>query len=224
MSSEQFEKEVENNNGVFEDDAKSKHSSKFEKTEKILINPENTYAIMELKGSCDNSIVDPPLDPFKGNFTPTMDDSLTSSHMDFAFNSSPLILSSINLSISRGCSTLLIGFFFVTFNLICILFGFIGPVGCGKSSLLNALLGEMICIDDDRFKEEYENFTEKVKDDIMCDKKELPNNQKENVKGFLKGKVGYLAQIPYIFNGTVKENILFGFSKLLYFLPDCLFL
>ncbi|XP_072034829.1 ATP-binding cassette sub-family C member 4-like [Amphiura filiformis] len=53
----------------------------------------------------------------------------------------------------------------------------IGPVGCGKSSLLMALLGEM-------------------------------PNQTGTVS--VEGKIGYTAQQPWVFSGTLRNNILFG--------------
>mmetsp|Transcript_6250 Transcript_6250/g.18862 ORF Transcript_6250/g.18862 Transcript_6250/m.18862 type:complete len:1282 (+) Transcript_6250:91-3936(+) len=56
----------------------------------------------------------------------------------------------------------------------------VGPVGCGKSSLLLALLGEMPCASSDEERE------------------------------FLNGKVSYASQTPWLMNATVRENILFG--------------
>ena len=59
------------------------------------------------------------------------------------------------------------------------LVGVVGPVGCGKSSLLiGAMLGHM-----DR----------------------MPGS-----KSVLKGKVALSMQEAWIFNGTIRENILFG--------------
>ncbi|OXA60234.1 Multidrug resistance-associated protein 4 [Folsomia candida] len=53
----------------------------------------------------------------------------------------------------------------------------VGPVGCGKSSFLQALLGE------------------------------LPIS---SGKCYIKGKITYSGQDPYIFSGTLRQNILFG--------------
>ncbi|KAJ8031340.1 Multidrug resistance-associated protein 4 [Holothuria leucospilota] len=53
----------------------------------------------------------------------------------------------------------------------------IGPVGCGKSSLFMALLGEL------------PNITGQVS---------------------VKGRAAYTSQQPWVFSGTLKENILFG--------------
>ena len=58
-------------------------------------------------------------------------------------------------------------------NLDCI----VGKVGSGKSSLIQAFLGDLYKLDGD-------------------------------VR--LHGKVAYVSQVPWIVNGTVKENILFG--------------
>ena len=52
-----------------------------------------------------------------------------------------------------------------------------GPVGCGKSSLLNAILGEMPLFNGE----------------ISC-----------------RGKIAWVGQQPWVFSGTVRENILFG--------------
>ena len=52
-----------------------------------------------------------------------------------------------------------------------------GPVGCGKSSLLTAILGELpLCAGDISY----------------------------------HGKLAYVPQIPWVFSGTIRENILFG--------------
>ncbi|XP_033124996.1 multidrug resistance-associated protein 4-like [Anneissia japonica] len=53
----------------------------------------------------------------------------------------------------------------------------VGPVGCGKSSLLMAIMGEV------------PHITGKVK---------------------VSGRLAYASQLPWIFSGTVKDNILFG--------------
>ena len=52
-----------------------------------------------------------------------------------------------------------------------------GPVGCGKSSLLQAILGELPC------------HSGKIK---------------------LSGSIAYVPQLPWVFSGTVQENITFG--------------
>lgn len=59
----------------------------------------------------------------------------------------------------------------------------IGKVGSGKTSLLYALLGQMVCI-----------------------KGQLPIKPMVNVYG----SVAYCAQSPWIMNASVKENVLFG--------------
>ncbi|GJQ15581.1 hypothetical protein GpartN1_g7372.t1 [Galdieria partita] len=60
------------------------------------------------------------------------------------------------------------------------LIAIVGPVGCGKTSILSALLGEMV-------------------DDLPPER-----------KAFVKGKVSYSPQIPWVINQTFRENILFG--------------
>lgn len=69
-------------------------------------------------------------------------------------------LSNINMSVKKG-------------ELDCI----VGKVGSGKSSIIQAILGDLYKLDGE-------------------------------VK--VRGKVAYVSQVPWIVNGTVKENILFG--------------
>lgn len=69
-------------------------------------------------------------------------------------------LSNINLEVKKG-------------QLDCI----VGRVGCGKSSILQSLLGDLYRLDGEVF---------------------------------VHGKVAYVSQVPWVVNGTVKENILFG--------------
>ena len=57
----------------------------------------------------------------------------------------------------------------------------IGEVGCGKSSLLQAILNCLILL-----------------------------NPKECDGVHIKGKVGYVSQIPWIQNETIRNNILVG--------------
>lgn len=54
-----------------------------------------------------------------------------------------------------------------------------GPVGCGKTSLLQAILGELPC---------------------------------HNGEITYSGSIAYVPQIPWVFSGTVRENITFGKS------------
>ena len=54
-----------------------------------------------------------------------------------------------------------------------------GPVGCGKTSLLQAILGE-----------------------LPCDSGEITYS----------GSIAYVPQLPWVFSGTIRENITFGKS------------
>ena len=59
----------------------------------------------------------------------------------------------------------------------------VGHVGCGKSSLLNAILGEMPKYDD---------------------------SMELNNMVHIKGTIGYVPQTPFIMNASLRDNILFG--------------
>ncbi|EDV26683.1 uncharacterized protein TRIADDRAFT_22330, partial [Trichoplax adhaerens] len=66
----------------------------------------------------------------------------------------------------------------ISFTINCSkLYALIGPVGCGKTSILMALLGELPL------------STGTIR---------------------IQGKIGYASQQPWVFSGTVKDNILFG--------------
>jgi len=69
----------------------------------------------------------------------------------------------------------------------CTTLAVVGSVGSGKSSLLNALLGNVSCIDNNN--------------------KPVQMNSKVVE---LNGRIAYASQVPFILNGTVRENILFG--------------
>jgi ATP-binding cassette, subfamily C (CFTR/MRP), member 1 len=81
----------------------------------------------------------------------------------------------------------------------------IGEVGSGKSSLINALLGDMIYMSDDTIGE----YQGKKMDDAV--RHELIEKSKEH-KGIVKigGSVSYVQQSPWIQNKTIRDNILFG--------------
>ena len=59
----------------------------------------------------------------------------------------------------------------------------VGHVGCGKSSLLNSVLGEM------------------PKKDASMDLNQMVH---------IRGTIGYVPQTPFIMNATLRDNILFG--------------
>ena len=74
----------------------------------------------------------------------------------------------------------------------------VGHVGCGKSSLINSVLGEM-------------------------PKKDASVRLDDMVH--IKGSIGYVPQTPFIMNATLRENILFGseYNEELYQVSaDCL--
>jgi|GEM_PF-207483 len=67
-----------------------------------------------------------------------------------------------------------------------------GPVGCGKSALLRAVLG----------------YYPLEKGEIRLDGKQLSEISPDE----RTGKMGYLPQDPFLFSGSIHENIVFGFT------------
>ncbi|KAJ3059400.1 Multidrug resistance-associated protein 9, partial [Quaeritorhiza haematococci] len=88
------------------------------------------------------------------------------------------------------------------------LVGVVGPVGSGKSSLANAILGEM----------DLTSGQIAIRPTLKHKHTPTPNRKKPNTEG--EGgeevleerpiKIAYASQTPWIISGTVKENILFG--------------
>ena len=81
----------------------------------------------------------------------------------------------------------------------------IGEVRSGKSSLLNAILGDMIYIDNDII-EEYKSQAMDMETIHKINKESM--KFKNQVK--LNGSVSYVQQVPWIQNKTIRDNILFG--------------
>lgn len=98
-----------------------------------------------------------------------------------------ITLKNINLNIAKG-------------EFICI----IGEVGSGKSSLINALMGDLIYVPD----EVVEQIGEQKVDESTI--KELFDRSRHS--GIIKysGSVSYVQQVPWIQNKTLRDNILFG--------------
>ncbi|OLY82924.1 Multidrug resistance-associated protein 4 [Smittium mucronatum] len=83
------------------------------------------------------------------------------------------------------------------------LWGVIGPVGSGKSSLCHAILGEMHKISGILNVNVNTNSFKNQNDDPMHSNSKSQFPKKTQL-------VAYASQSPWIFGGTVKENILFG--------------
>ena len=79
----------------------------------------------------------------------------------------------------------------------------IGEVGSGKSSLLNAILGDMIYVNDDII-EEYRSQI--INEDIIHNINWVSKKYKNQIK--LNGSVSYVQQVPWIQNKTIRENII----------------
>nr|KAG5699775.1 hypothetical protein BaRGS_013495 [Batillaria attramentaria] len=95
----------------------------------------------------------------------------------------------------------------------------VGPVGCGKSSLISAMLGEMekvkgtvtsrletIVIDDD---EKDDDDDDNDDDDDDDDDGDNDDGQHEFIV-VIQGSIAYVPQQAWIQNATVRDNILFG--------------
>ncbi|XP_039338069.1 ATP-binding cassette sub-family C member 9 isoform X4 [Mauremys reevesii] len=95
----------------------------------------------------------------------------------FSWGSGLATLSNINIRIPTGQMTMIVG-----------------QVGCGKSSLLLAILGEMQTLEG---KVHWNNINET---DPSCDTTRSRNRY----------SVAYAAQKPWLLNATVEENIIFG--------------
>ena len=94
----------------------------------------------------------------------------------------------------------------------------IGEVGSGKSSLINAILGEMLTIEDevvDQFRDIHIDLERKAHEDV----KQLINSIKysrvqasfkSGPKLLVDGSISLIEQTPFILNATIRDNILFG--------------
>ena len=84
----------------------------------------------------------------------------------------------------------------------------IGEVGSGKSSLISAILGDMIYLD--------QNMIDQYSEDLMNTELRRKINQEsmDAHKGLIKvgGSISYVQQIPWIQNKTIRDNILFGLN------------
>ena len=81
----------------------------------------------------------------------------------------------------------------------------IGEVGSGKSSLLSAILGDMIYLDQQMIS----SFKDQVFD---TDFRHKLNNESLKHHGIVKlgGSISFVQQVPWIQNKTIRDNILFG--------------
>ena len=123
------------------------------------------------------------------------------------------ILKNINLNIKSGISL-----------------GVVGLSGGGKSTLINLI--QRLYDVDDKNKEEFHNIKENILEDeekvkllelsqLKVNKKNDENNgvfyDGINIKNYnlkcLHNQIGYVQQEPSLFNGTIKENILYGLDN-----------
>lgn len=81
----------------------------------------------------------------------------------------------------------------------------IGEVGSGKSSLINAILGDMVYLDEDTIEELGSHKMDDATRDIICKRCML---NRDVVK--IGGSLSFVQQTPWIQNMTIRDNILFG--------------
>lgn len=77
----------------------------------------------------------------------------------------------------------------------------IGEVGSGKSSILSALIGDMLYLND------HDKQTTLLKDVTTVSHRILDRKQSPVV---INQSISYVQQNPWIQNKTIRENILFG--------------
>ena len=99
-----------------------------------------------------------------------------------------IILKSLDLKIFEG-------------EFVCI----IGEVGSGKSSLISAIIGDMLFLDNETILELGDKTMDEKTHEQLCDRSMLV---KDVVR--LGGSVGLVQQNPWIQNKTIRDNILFG--------------
>lgn len=81
----------------------------------------------------------------------------------------------------------------------------IGEIGSGKSSLIRAILGDMIYLNEEAiFEFGYDPLMDE-KRDLIC---QISMQHKHIVK--LGGSISFVQQTPWIQNKTIRDNILFG--------------
>ncbi|XP_023145895.1 ATP-binding cassette sub-family C member 9 isoform X2 [Amphiprion ocellaris] len=122
--------------------------------------------------------------------TETEDVAVKVSNGSFTWGSNLLTLSDINIRIPTGQLTMIVG-----------------QVGCGKSSLLLAMLGEMQAI-------EGRVYWSKLPDCEMINEGNISWSETEESDEDIRSKnrysVAYAAQKSWLLNATVEENITFG--------------
>jgi ABC-type multidrug transport system fused ATPase/permease subunit len=82
------------------------------------------------------------------------------------------------------------------------LIAIVGEVGAGKSSLLQAILNNMIVIDEDE--------DENNNNDIKISHIDNNNKNSKKPKIIVNGEISYVSQISWIENDTLKNNVLFN--------------
>ena len=105
-----------------------------------------------------------------------------------------MILKNIDLQVYRG-------------EFLCV----IGDVGSGKSSLLSALIGDMIYVPDEEI-EAFGGLEKEAKPKAFSKLKKRvlgPNFTVDEKPITINGRVSYVEQVSWIQNKTIKENILF---------------
>ncbi|XP_054876686.1 ATP-binding cassette sub-family C member 9 isoform X2 [Poeciliopsis prolifica] len=122
--------------------------------------------------------------------TETEDVAVKVSNGSFTWGNNQLTLSDINIRIPTGQLTMIVG-----------------QVGCGKSSLLLAMLGEMQAIDGRVYWSKLPDCELDHEGSISWSETE---DSEEEIRSKNRNSVAYAAQKSWLLNATVEDNITFG--------------
>lgn len=87
-----------------------------------------------------------------------------------------------------------------------------GEVGCGKSSILSAVLGEIRKSVAEEREQEQERKGKEEDNSAEIERKEEEKTKYKKRRGVVKvgGKIAYVGEEAWVLRGSVRDNILFG--------------